>query len=107
MRPGLRICSLLPSATEIVFALGLGEKLVAVTHECDFPPDTARLPVITRSTLGHDTRRSLEIHRHITSANRRGSSIYGLDQELLEQLAPSLVLTQELCDVCAVSYDAV
>ena len=54
MRPGLRICSLLPSATEIVFALGLGDELVAVTHECDFPPDAARLPVITPSTLGHD-----------------------------------------------------
>src|SRR5712692_3290502 len=107
MRPGLRICSLLPSATEIVFALGLGDHLVAVTHECDFPPDAARLPVITRSTLGHDARHSLEIHRHIVSANHRGSSIYGLDQDLLERLDPSLVLTQELCDVCAVSYDVV
>lgn len=107
MRPGLRICSLLPSATEIVVALGLGNRLVAVTHECDFPPDVARLPVITRSTLDHDTRRSREVHRHIASALHRGSSVYALDQDLLAQLDPSLILTQELCDVCAVSYDLV
>jgi iron complex transport system substrate-binding protein len=61
MGSGLRICSLLVSATEIVFALGLND-LVAVTHEYDFPPDVTRLPVITSSTLDHDTRRSREIH---------------------------------------------
>lgn len=107
MRPGLRICSLLPSATEIVFPLGLGKHLVAVTHECDFPPDVASLPIITRSTLDHDRHRSREVHRHIASALHRGSSIYALDQDLLVQLDPSLILTQELCDVCAVSYDVV
>ena len=107
MRPGLRICSLLPSATEIVFALGLGPYLVAVTHECDFPLDVARFPIITRSTLDHGTRRSREIHHHIAGALHRGSSIYALDQDLLERLDPSLILTQELCDVCAVSYDVV
>ena len=103
----LRICSLLPSATEIVFALGLGQHLVAVTHECDFPPEVARLPVITRSTLDHGTRRSRDVHHHIAGALHRGSSIYALDQDLLERLDPSLILTQELCDVCAVSYDVV
>ena len=107
MRPELKICSLLPSATEIVFALGLGNHLVAVTHECDFPPEVARLPVITHSTLDHESRRSSEVHRHIASALHKGSSIYALDQDLLEQLDPSLILTQELCDVCAVSYDVV
>ncbi len=107
MTSGLKICSLLPSATEIVFALGCGDKLVAVTHECDFPPEAARLPVITRSTLDHRTHGSREIHNHISSAAHAGSSIYALDQDLLERLNPDLILTQELCDVCAVSYDVV
>ncbi len=107
MTPGERICSLLPSATEIVFALGLGDRLVAVTHECDFPLEARRLPVITRSTLDQGARRSREIHNHIASALHQGSSIYLLDQKLLEGLDPDLILTQELCDVCAVSYEVV
>ena len=61
-----RICSLLPSATEIVFALGLDDRLVGVTHECDFPEAARRLPVVTRSVLGHEARDSRDIHRHIT-----------------------------------------
>jgi iron complex transport system substrate-binding protein len=102
------ICSLLPSATEIVFALGLGDRLAAVTHECDFPPEATRLPVITRSTLNdHAARRSHDIHTHISTARHGGSSIYLLDQDLLQRLAPDLILTQELCDVCAVSYETV
>jgi len=102
------ICSLLPSATEIVFALGLGDRLAAVTHECDFPPEAARLPVITRSTLDYlETRRSPDIHTHISMALHGGSSIYLLDQPLLERLSPDVILTQELCDVCAVSYETV
>jgi iron complex transport system substrate-binding protein len=107
MGAALRICSLLPSATEIVFALGLGDHLVAVTHECDFPPEAAQRPVVTRSTLGHATGGSREIHHHIVSALHRGSSVYALDQELLARLDPNLFLTQELCDVCAVSYGLV
>jgi iron complex transport system substrate-binding protein len=106
--PTPTICSLLPSATEIVFALGLGDRLAALTHECDFPPEAARLPVITRSTLdSHEPHSSREIHTHITAALHGGSSIYLLDQELLHRLAPDLILTQELCDVCAVSYETV
>jgi len=103
----MRICSLLPSATEIVLALGLGDHLVAVTHECDLPPGARPVPVITHSTVDHGTRGSREIHTHVTAAAHRGSSIYALDQELLERLDPDIVLTQELCDVCAVSYDQV
>ena len=83
---GLRICSLLPSATEIVFALGLGDRLVAVTHECDYPLEATRLPVITHSTLDHGMRHSREIHHHIASALHAGSSIYALDHVLLERL---------------------
>jgi Flp pilus assembly protein TadB len=82
-----------------VCALGLADRLVAVTHECDFPPEATRLPGITRSTLDDGTRRSRDIHTHITTALHGGSSIYRLDQDLLERLAPDLVLTQELGDV--------
>jgi iron complex transport system substrate-binding protein len=99
-----RICSLLPSATEIVFALGLGDRLVGVTHECDHPPEAAGLPAVTASTLGHGAHDSRQIHQHITGALHAGSSIYTLDQLELERLDPDLILTQELCDVCAVSY---
>ncbi len=102
-----RICSLLPSATEIVCSLGLRDRLVAITHECDFPPQVAGLPRITSSAIDHETSDSHRIHRHISRAVHEGSSIYHLDQHLLEQLDPDLILTQELCDVCAVSYSIV
>lgn len=103
----MRICSLLPSATEIVFALGLGDRLVAVTHECDLPAGAPRLPVITRSTMGEARRPSREIHERVSRAMHDGSSLYHLDQELLDRLDPHLILTQELCEVCAISYDEV
>jgi len=103
----MKVCSLLPSATEIVFALGLGDRLVAVTHECDFPPEARHLPVVTRSTADAGDGRSREIHQHIAAARHAGSSVYTLDHDLLARLDPELILTQELCDVCAVSYDVV
>lgn len=100
----MRICSLLPSATEIVFALELGDQLVGVTHECDHPPEAAQLPAVTRSAIEHRDSSSRHIHDQITGALHRGSSIYQLDRDLLEKLNPDLILTQELCEVCAVSY---
>lgn len=103
----MKICSLLPSATEIAYALGLGEHLVAVTHECDYPPEAAQKPAITSSVLEHAHSDSGEIHRGITGLVHEGKSIYHLDHDLLEQLEPDLILTQELCDVCAVSYNIV
>lgn len=103
----MKICSLLPSATEIVFALGLGDRLVRVTHECDFPPEARRLPVVTRSAVDAGNGDSREIHQHISAARHAGSSVYALDHDLLARLDPELILTQELCDVCAVSYDLV
>ena len=103
----MRICSLLPSSTEIVFALGLGDRLAGVTHECDFPAEAASIPAVTRSLIDHSESSSAEIHRHVSEAVHAGSSIYGLDQALLERIDPGLVLTQELCDVCAVSYGEV
>ncbi|MCH7553492.1 MAG: cobalamin-binding protein [Chloroflexi bacterium] len=103
----MRICSLLPSATEIVYALGLGDSLVGITHECDYPPEAARLPAVTSSAIDHTNATGREIHEHVADALRNVTSIYRLDQELLERLDPDLVLTQELCEVCAVSYDEV
>ena len=102
-----RICSLLPSATEIVYALGLGDRLVAVTHECDFPAEVASLPVVTSAGVNPASMSNRELHNHVSNALHSGSSIYTLDQPLLERLNPDLILTQELCAVCAVSYDTV
>lgn len=102
----MRIASLLPSATEIVCALGLRDQLVAVTHECDYPPGLDGVPVVTSSVLSGPAS-SLEIDRHIRELVHEGSSIYRLDAERLQRLKPDLILTQELCDVCAVSYPIV
>jgi iron complex transport system substrate-binding protein len=102
-----RICSLLPSTTEIVFALGLGDKLVAVTHECDYPSEATKLPAITSAGIDPASMSNRDLHNHVTSAVHEGSSIYTLDHALLEKMNPDLILTQELCDVCAVSYDTV
>jgi iron complex transport system substrate-binding protein len=102
----MRIASLLPSATEIVCSLGLEDELVAVTHECDYPESVRAKPVLTRSVLSGASS-SGEVDRHIRELVHQGSSIYALDAELLEALHPDLILTQELCEVCAVSYPIV
>jgi len=103
----MKIISLLPSATEIVYALGLGEQLMAVTHECDYPPEAAEKPVITSSVLAHSESSSWQIHKGITGLVHEGKSIYHLNEKLLAEIKPDLILTQELCDVCAVSYNIV
>jgi iron complex transport system substrate-binding protein len=102
----MRIASLLPSATEIVCALGLRDQLVAITHECDYPAGLEGIPVVTSSVLSAPAS-SLEIDRHIRELVHEGSSIYRLDAERLQSQKPDLILTQELCDVCAVSYPIV
>jgi iron complex transport system substrate-binding protein len=96
--------SLLPSATELLFAIGAGDQVVAVTHECDHPAATRGLPVVTRDLLDHAASAPAEIDRHISSARHQGSSIYALDEARLGELQPDLIVTQELCDVCAVAY---
>ncbi len=97
----MRIASLLPSATEIVRALGLKEALVAVSHSCDFPGRVASLPRVTRTRVPHGAG-SREIDAVVRDCLRRGESLYQLDEALLESLRPDLIVTQALCEVCAV-----
>ena len=103
----MRIVSLLPSATEIVFALGLGDELVGVTHECDYPPEARAIPIVTRSVHDLSGASSHEIHSVVEDSMRTHTSIYALDEAALAAAKPDLILTQELCRVCAVGYEEV
>ncbi len=107
MSAPLRIVSLLPSATEILFAIGAGPRVVGVTHECDYPPPARRLPRVTSNAVVAEGESPASIDRHIQAARHAGSSIYRLDERLLYELRPDLIVTQELCDVCAVAYGEV
>lgn len=98
----MRIVSLLPSATESLFALGLGDQLVAVTHECDHPPEAAALPVVTRSTLALSERDSQAIETEVARAAMEGRSLYEVDTDAIKRLDPDLVVVQDVCDVCAI-----
>jgi iron complex transport system substrate-binding protein len=100
----MRIVSLLPSATEIVYALGLGDELVGRTHECDYPPEAASVPVVTSDTGGTADASSREINARVAASIHGGSSLYRLDLDSLAAANADLILTQELCAVCAVSY---
>ena len=100
----MRIVSLLPSATEILFALGLDRELVGVSHECDFPTRARTKPVVIHSRLPHDASPA-EIDRLVSEYVHRGESLYAVDAEVLEALAPDLIITQDLCHVCAASPD--
>jgi len=103
----MRICSLLPSATEIVASLGLADSLVAVSEECDWPPRVRELPVVTASRVDTNRLSSLEIEQAVRETISDGRPLYAIDRNLLEQLEPDLILTQNLCSVCAVSADTV
>ncbi|HEX7996852.1 MAG TPA: cobalamin-binding protein [Pyrinomonadaceae bacterium] len=105
--PAPRIVSLLPSATEIVCALGLTENLVGITHECDYPPQVAGKHALTASRISHASMSSAEIDHAVRSQLDGHGSIYDLDEQRMRALKPDLILTQELCDVCAVSYKTV
>ena len=98
----MRIVSLLPSATETLFALGLGDQLVAVTHECDYPPEAAALPVVTRSTFDLAGMSSHDIEDAVALAARDGASLYEVDIAAIRDLRPDLVVAQDVCRVCAV-----
>jgi iron complex transport system substrate-binding protein len=100
----MRIVSLLPSATEILFALGFDREVVGVSHECDFPEQARSKRVVIQSRIPHDTAPA-EIDRLVREYVSRGESLYAVDAKALEQLAPDLIITQDLCHVCAASPD--
>jgi iron complex transport system substrate-binding protein len=98
----VRICSLLPSATEILYALGLGDAVVGVTHECDYPPEAGKKPPLIRPRVNPQASPAA-IDKEVAELVSRGESIYAVDAELLATLAPDLIITQDLCHVCAAS----
>jgi len=102
----MRIASLVPSATEMLFAVGLGDGVVGVTHECDYPPRARQLPHLTRTVLPEGLDAG-EIDTAVKATVAEGRALYELDEELLAELAPDLIVTQAVCEVCAVSYDDV
>lgn len=102
----MRIASLVPSATETLFALGLGDQVVGVTHECDYPPEAAELPHLTRSVIPSGLS-GAEIDQAVRELTEQGRAIYELDSRALLDAAPDLIVTQALCPVCAVSVEDV
>jgi iron complex transport system substrate-binding protein len=102
----MRIASLVPSSTEMLFALGLGDSVVGVTHECDFPPAARELPHLTATVLPAGLS-AAEIDAAVKEVVGEGRALYSLDEERLAQLAPDLIVTQAVCEVCAVSYEDV
>jgi iron complex transport system substrate-binding protein len=103
----MRICSLLPGATEIAFLLGLGDEVVGVTHECDYPAEAREKPVIVRSLIDSNRMTSIEIDRWVTERLRNKQGLYIIDEKRLREAAPDVILTQGLCDVCAIDYNEV
>lgn len=99
----MNICSFLPSGTEIIFGLGLGDDLHGVTYECDYPPEAASKPVVIKTRLDTSLS-SREIDEAVMQSFETGDSLYEIDQEVLQAASPDLILTQELCDVCAISH---
>lgn len=99
----MRICSLVPGATEVLFALGLGDSVVGVTHECDWPAEAAARPRVTASLLQSGDLSSVEIDRAVAEAASQGKTLYSIDEDIWEEIEPDLVVAQELCEVCAVS----
>src|SRR5690348_14833813 len=100
----MRIVSLLPSATEILFALGFDKEIVGVSHECDFPPQARTKRVVIHSRIPQDAAPA-EIDRLVREFVERGESLYSVDAQALEELQPDLIITQDLCHVCAASPD--
>src|SRR3954466_4730758 len=102
----MRVASLVPSATEMLFALGAGDDVVAVTHECDFPPEAEDKPQLTRSVVPEGLS-AAEIDAAVRERTGRGEALYELDVDVLRELDVDLIVTQAVCEVCAVSFDDV
>jgi iron complex transport system substrate-binding protein len=108
MFPGAQqIVSFLPSATEMACALGLSDQLVGITHECDYPPEVRGKAIVVRKALPIETMSQLEIDIAVSERMRAGLSLYEVDEKRLQELAPDLILTQNLCQVCAPSGNEV
>jgi iron complex transport system substrate-binding protein len=103
----VKICSLVPAATDIAFALGLGDSVVGVTHECDWPYEATTRPAVTASLVDSESLSSIEIDRAVSTAAANGRPLYAIDEEAWRNVDADVVLVQELCDVCAVSRDEV
>jgi iron complex transport system substrate-binding protein len=103
----VRICSLVPAATEVLYALGLGDDVVGVTHECDWPPEAAEKPVVTASLVQTGDLSSAVIDRTVAETARDGRPLYAIEEERWAEVQADVVVMQELCDVCAVSRDQV
>jgi iron complex transport system substrate-binding protein len=103
----MRVCSLLPAATEIAFALGLGDDVVGVTHECDYPAETRQKPIVVCSVIDSNRMTSRDIDQWVSERMRNGQGLYTIDEERLREAAPDVILTQGLCDVCAIDYEEV
>jgi iron complex transport system substrate-binding protein len=103
----MRVCSLLPAATEIAFALGLGDDVVGVTHECDYPAEARQKPIVVRSLIDSNRMTSREIDQWVSERTRSNQGLYRIDEERLCEAAPDVILTQGLCNVCAIDYEEV
>jgi iron complex transport system substrate-binding protein len=103
----MRICSLLPGATEIAYALGLGDQIVGVTHECDYPHEAKQKRVVVRSGIDSARMSGLEIDRKVGELLQTGKGLYTIDEQAFVEAFPDIILTQGLCDVCALDYNEV